>query len=345
MSIIANMLNSLLATTRLPYPRTVCIEPVSNMCQLQCPLCPTGAGKLSQDCVVMRLETFKTILGKMPFVRTIELYKAGEPFLNPDIFSMIKFSGNLGIKVTVSSHFSFAKSDIFFESIVTSGLGKLVVSLDGASQETYSRYRIGGNHELVLSNMRKLVQTRERLRSQKPEIVWQFLVNRFNEHEIPLARKMAEDLKVSLDIRPFGLSDDIPDVEMDETIQQRKDYWLPTDASYVSDYYKGEYSFPLNQGPCAQLFTRLVVTASGKILPCCEVWDDSSIFGDLLTDSFDDIWYGRKYLDARSLFLKSGIKPQFQSVCFRCQNYCTTPSLKEKIKLLIAVYRRAIRHP
>ena len=344
MSFSEKIFNNLLATRKLPYPSTISIEPVSNLCQLKCPLCPTGVRALGHEPVIMQLDTFKLLLDKMPFVKVIELYKSGEPFLNPDLFAITKYANDRKIKVTISTHFSFAKPDDFFENIVTSGLRRLVVSLDGTSQESYSQYRIGGDYELVMSNIKKLLQAKDRLHSKRPEIVWQFLVTRFNEHEIPIARKLANDLRVTLDIRPFGLSDDVPDIEIEETIQERKAYWLPTDESYISDCYKGEYTYPLNKGLCTQLFTRLVVTAEGKILPCCEVWDKSSVFGDLMTESFEDIWYNQKYLDARSRFLKNDFRPQVQSVCFRCNNFYATPALKDKLKLVIAVFRKNIRY-
>jgi MoaA/NifB/PqqE/SkfB family radical SAM enzyme len=337
------MLFDLLAGRKLPYPRTVSIEPVSNLCQLKCPLCPTGTQKFGHESVIMQLGTFKTLLDKMPFITAIELYKSGEPFLNPDLFAMIKYAEDLDIKITISSHFSFSKPEFFFESIVTSGLSKLVVSIDGASPESYSKYRIGGDFELVMKNLKRLLHAKSRLGNAKPEIVWQFLVTRFNEHEIPLAQKMAKDLNIALDLRPFGLSDDAPDVEMDGTIQERKAYWLPTDQSYVSDCYKSDYSYPIYKEMCTRLFTRLVVTAEGKVLPCCEVWDNNNDFGNLLTCSFDDVWYSRKYLEARSRFLKEDFTPQVQSICFRCNNFSTAPSLRDKLNLLMSVYRKNIR--
>jgi hypothetical protein len=86
-----------------------------------------------------------------------------------------------------------------------------------------------------------------------------------------------------------------------------------------------------------------MVMADGKILPCCEVWDQESAFGDLLKESFDDIWYGRKYLDARSRALNEKYTPLTQFVCLRCHNYGFTPSLKDKLHLLQAIYRKSLR--
>jgi radical SAM protein with 4Fe4S-binding SPASM domain len=337
-------LSEFLTGRRLPYPSTASIEPISNVCQLKCPLCPTGLGRLNYDRSIMSLETFKFVLGKMPFVRTIDLYKSGEPFLNPDIFAMVKYAAAQQIEVIISTNFSFSRPDGFFEDIVNSGLWKLVISLDGASQESYSQYRIGGNYELVMSNIIKLIEAKKRLRSRTPEIVWQFLVNRFNEHEIPAAEKIADNLKILLHIMPMDLDDELPDFQPEGTIQERKAYWLPADKKYICDRYQGEHRYPLFPGICTQLFNRVIITADGKVFPCCWAWDRKSVVGDLLTESFEDIWYNQKYISSRSRFLKKDFHSKVQTVCFECKGFGTTPSLRDKLRLLVAICRENYGH-
>lgn len=341
---LEKIIDNLLRSDSAPYPDSVYIEPVSNLCQLKCPLCPVGADLLTHDSIIMKMDTFKTILDKMPFLKTIDLYRSGEPFLNPDLFAMIRLAHQRKINVVISTNFSFSKPDVFFEDLVASGLEKLVVSLDGASQESYSRYRIGGEYDLVLSNIKKLIKAKNNARSKNPEITWQFLVNKYNEHEITSAEKIAADLKITLDLRQISLADNEPDVKHEFfNIGERKLEWLPQNVAYISDCYRGEYRYPLSKEICPQLFLRVMVMADGKILPCCEVWDQESAFGDLLTQSFDDIWYGQKYFDARSRVLNTKSIPQIESVCFRCNNFETTPSLKKKFRLLLTVYRKRLR--
>ena len=343
MSVIEELLNLLLAGRKLPLPRIVHIEPVGNMCQLKCPLCPVGREMLKQDRTMMSMDTYRVILDKLPFVKTIELYRSGEPFINPALCEMTRYASDRNIKVIVSSHFSFPKPDQFFEEIVKSGLDRLVISLDGASQESYSQYRIGGNYDLVISNIKKLIEAKKRLHSSKPEIIWQLLVNKFNEHEIAAAQDISGRLGIALDLKPISLADNEPDVGQQGTIQERKDKWLPQNPAHISDCYKGEYRYPLSPGICTELFTRAVVTADGKVLPCCEIWDNDSMFGDLLTEAFKDIWYSQKYLAARARFLNKHSTPRVQSACFKCNNFGTTPTLRDKVDLLLAVYRKKLR--
>ncbi|NTW88692.1 MAG: radical SAM protein [Desulfobulbaceae bacterium] len=345
MTPLETMIDKLLTSKLLPYPDSVYIDSVGNLCQLKCPLCPVGAKLLTQDRIIMSMETFTTILDKMPFLRAIELYRSGEPFLNPEIFAMIRLAHQRNIKVVISTHFSFVKPDVFFEELAASGLDTLVVSLDGTSQETYSQYRVGGDYDLVMSNIKKLIEAKNRARRNKPEIIWQFLVNKYNEHEIATAQGIAISMGMPLDLRPISLADNEPDVRHEcIDIEERKLNWLPQNEAYISDCYKGTYRYPLSKGICPQLFTRVMVMADGKILPCCEVWDQESAFGDLLKESFDDIWYGRKYLDARSRALNKKHSSQIQSVCFRCNNFGTTPSIIDKLRLLQLVFRKGLRH-
>lgn len=332
-----------LATRWLPYPKTVIIEPI-NICQLRCPLCPTGLQKLDASPAAMSLETFKTILSKLSFVRAIDLHRAGEPFLNPDLLSMIRYASTRKIYVVISSNFSFAKPNDFFDELVASGLERLIISLDGASEETYAKYRIAGDFELVMGNMKKLSAAKAQARSKTPEVVWQYLVNRFNEHEIDAAREMAKELKVILDLRPLDMSDNLVDVELDTTIEQRKAQWLGINRQYVCEQYLEDVRYPIFQGICSELFTSLAVTAEGKVLPCCGTWSRHSVFGDLLQQSFRDIWFSPQYVNSRLRFFRENFQPETRNVCFQCRNFGTAPTRKDKVALLKTIVRKNFRH-
>lgn len=341
-STIDSAIVALLTGGGLPRPRIINIEPVSNLCQLRCPLCPTGIRMLDYPPTIMPLDLFKTILDKMPFINILELYRSGEPFLNPDLFAMIRYARDRNIKVVVSTHFSFSQPDDFFEQIATSGLEKLFVSLDGASQESYEQYRVGGSYDLVISNIAKLVKAKKKLSCAKPEIIWQFLVNKYNEHELAAAHRISHDLNISLDIRPMDLDDELPDMTLNATIEERMAHWLPENEHYIAERYRGDRRSPLFPGLCRDLFTRMVVTVDGDVMPCCMVWDHNNNFGNLLTDSFDDIWYSQQYRDARSHFLKEGHKPLITSICYRCGNFGASPLLRGKLNLLVTVYRKSL---
>ena len=75
-----------------------------------------------------------------------------------------------------------------------SGLNKLIISLDGIDQETYSAYRINGSVNSVIDGLKNITHARKKHNSSlKIEI--QFLVNRFNEHQIPQIRQLAKSIQ------------------------------------------------------------------------------------------------------------------------------------------------------
>jgi radical SAM protein with 4Fe4S-binding SPASM domain len=302
-------------------PSTITIDPAST-CNLKCPLCPTGLGKLNSGTIFMPFDRFKLIVDRIPSLEHICLFNWGEPFLNPSIFKMIKHANKRKARVTIHSNFSLKKGDDFHRRILESELDNLVVSLDGASQDSYSKYRIGGDLDLVLSNIDTLRKMRDSLGLRDPRIIWKFLVNRFNEREIDEARKMARDLGIEFETAFFGLSDDLPGFDLGDGFEKRKAFWLPANKRLRHPYYRGEYTVPLFNSICTQLFETVTVGPDGKVFPCCWVTDSRHAFGDLTKESLEDIWTNSKYVSSRNLFLKEESSgPKENTVCASCTNF------------------------
>lgn len=138
---------------------------------------------------VLSIVDFKLLLDKIPSLKHTYLYNWGESFLNPNIFKMIAYIKRNNTTVQIDTNFSFKKKEDFFVNIVESGLDILRISLDGASQESYSKYKIGGNFDTIISNIKKLVSIKNKLHAEKPVVIWKFIVTRFNENEIEKAKK------------------------------------------------------------------------------------------------------------------------------------------------------------
>jgi MoaA/NifB/PqqE/SkfB family radical SAM enzyme len=128
-------------------------------CALKCPLCPTGAGDSPQK-GDLTAESFKFLLNKLKKVKEVYLFGWGEPLLNKDIFEIISLAKKEGKYIAMDSCLSMA-SDDKLERLVKSGLDFFSVSLDGTDQDTYSKYRIGGDFNLVFGNMKKIQQIKK----------------------------------------------------------------------------------------------------------------------------------------------------------------------------------------
>ena len=302
-------------------PRAMTLDPI-NVCNLECPLCASKDQDYKKG--KMSLDTFKMILSKIPSVRVIVLFNWGEPLLYHETLNMVRESVSRDIYTVVHTNFSFKQDDGFFEELVNSGLHQLVISADGASQETYEKYRVKGNLERVFENIILTVAARKRLKKRDPKIVWKFIVNRFNEHEIGRAKMLAKELGVEILFDKMGLGDDLPDMKFAESLEDRKKKWLPENQKFVLNYYKNGNGLPINDKPCNQLFTSPVVNPDGKVVPCCWVTSEENVWGDLNKESFEDIWYNDNYIYSRSLFGKKAYGGNdFRTVCTDCKIFKT----------------------
>jgi MoaA/NifB/PqqE/SkfB family radical SAM enzyme len=128
------------------YPYHYVVDP-TNICILHCPLCPTGRGTLKRSRGKMALDDFKKLIDEVAeYAYFLDLYNWGEPFLHPQIFDMINYASSRNISTRVSTNLNYFDVGMA-EQAVVSGLEELVISLDGADQETYETYRVGGSLE------------------------------------------------------------------------------------------------------------------------------------------------------------------------------------------------------
>ena len=181
---------------------------------------------------------------------------------------------------------------------VESGIDRLIISIDGATQDTYEQYRIGGNIEKVIEGTKELVKWKEELQSKTPHLIFQYLVVKPNEHQLDEVNALAKSIGVN---------------EVKFKTAQIYDYengseLIPNNDKY-SRYKKkedGTYAIK-NQllDQCWKMWHSCVVTWDGKVVPCCFDKDASHVMGDLTLDSFKDIWYGSAYDKFRSAILKS----------------------------------------
>ena len=178
------------------YPVELVIDPC-DICNLHCPLCPTGQGRSDRSKGKMSFENFRKIIDELgPYLYRIDLHNWGEPLFNDEIYRMISYAKASNIEVRVSSNLNLINK-VKAEKLVKSGLDVLIVSLDGASQETYMQYRKGGNFDKVTNGIKMIKELKTELSTSKPFIIWQFLVMRHNEHEISLVKRIVKELEVN----------------------------------------------------------------------------------------------------------------------------------------------------
>lgn len=195
---------------------------------------------------------------------------------------------------------------------VESGLDRIIISVDGTTQEVYEQYRVGGDLEKVLQGIRNLVKWKRDLKSGTPHIMVQFLVVRPNEHQIPELFEMARELGADeVRLKTAQLYDYRHGHDLMPTDERYARYRKQDDGTY-------EVKHVLNNH-CWKLWHACVVTWDGKVAPCCFDKDVKHRMGDLREQPFDEVWTGAAYRDFRNRLMKG--RDQID-ICVNCSEGC-----------------------
>jgi MoaA/NifB/PqqE/SkfB family radical SAM enzyme len=279
-----------------------------NVCNLQCPLCPTGLGILGRPRGRMTGELYRRIIDEIqPYAYQVELYNWGEPLLHPEIIDFIRYARQRRITVGLSSNLHRLDARMSRE-LIDSGLNRLLVSIDGVNQETYQKYRRGGNLEQVLGNLRRFIELRNSMGRKEPFITWRLLISRFNEGEIEAVRQKARRLGVDYFVAsPLYVNT----LDADSARE-----WIPSDPG------RTVYQETLkNEWPCNDLWENLVINWDGGISPCCWVHQAAHDLGNVSGRRVDEVWNSLFFRSARGAVAgrRTGMEPK--TICHACQGH------------------------
>ncbi len=277
-------------------PFSLSIEPTT-ACNLRCPECPSGLRKFTRNTGNLTTELNEQILEELsPTLSYINFYFQGEPYIHPNLFKLIRKASSLGIYSATSTNGHFL-DDERCKKTIESGLDRLIISLDGTTQEVYEQYRIEGDLEKVIEGTKNLVKWKKNLGSQKPHIIFQFLVVKPNEHQIKEAKELSESIGVD-EIR-FKTAQ-IYDFKNGSPL-------IPSDENY-SRYKKtknGEYVLKnKTRNHCWRMWSGSVITWDGNVVPCCFDKDATHQLGNLDNSKFIEIWKSPSYNQFRGALLK-----------------------------------------
>ncbi len=193
-----------LTVDALPFDVTV---NTSTGCNLSCPYCEVGKGELLRPAGLMRQPHHDAIMEPLwPTMFIARYFGTGESLLNPKLPEMIAQGREWGVYSVISTNFSLKLSDAYLDRLIDSGLTLLSVACDGATKDMYEKYRVGGNFDLVMDNMQRVIARKRERGLQYPLVEWRFLVFSHNEHEVPLAREMAQAMGVDILDFYFGVT-------------------------------------------------------------------------------------------------------------------------------------------
>ena len=209
---------------------------------------------------------------------------------------MVKMASDRNIYTTSSTNAHFL-DDKNAKETIESGLNRLIISIDGASQETYESYRKEGDLSKVLEGTQNIIRWKKALKSNT-KVVWQFLVVKPNEHEIPTIKQLAKEYGVD---KVLFKTAQIYDFENGNDL-------IPTIDKY-SRYKKmsdGTYQIKNKlEDKCWKMWNSCVITWDGQVIPCCFDKDATHSFGNVADQSFKEIWSSSKYQSFRKALLTS----------------------------------------
>jgi MoaA/NifB/PqqE/SkfB family radical SAM enzyme len=176
-------------------PISISFEPTTS-CNLRCPECPSGLRAFSRPTGMLRKDFFTETIDQLSKDLTyLVFYFQGEPYLNPDFLNMVAYASSKKIYTATSTNAHYLNEEKA-KRTVESGLDRLIISIDGTTQETYQQYRVGGRLDKVLEGAKNMVKWKKEMRSKTPFIVFQFLVVRHNEHQIEEIKALAKEIGV-----------------------------------------------------------------------------------------------------------------------------------------------------
>lgn len=285
------------------------IDPL-NVCNLRCPLCPTGLGTLGRDRGKLSLENFQKLIDQIvPYAYLIELYNWGEPFLHPQIFEMIQYASSRKIGVRLSTNLNYFNHDMAIKT-VRSGLDAMIVSVDGATQASYEKYRRGGNLNKVLNNLQTLIEEKKKAKSRTPFITLRMLISRYNEQEIEQLRAIAREL----DVDAFTTGTLFVDTTDPAQIKE----WLPLREEL--SYYDYSADKMENVWHCSDLWESVTINWDGGLAPCCWLHDKKNDYENVFARPLREIWNGDAYVSSRRVFALGGPKDgPIKTICSICK--------------------------
>lgn len=288
-------------------PWAASIEPTTS-CNLRCTECPTGMHSLTRSKGNLKTEDFRNILDRLsPELLYLTLYFQGEPLLNPHFIEMVSLARSRGVFVATSTNGHFLDSEKSAE-IVQSRLNHLIISVDGLDQATYEKYRVNGNLSKVLEGIEILLAARRKANSRFPFIEIQFIVMSHNEHQIPEMKEFANRTGIDrLSFKTAQVYNFNSESSIIPTLSEKSRYRQNLQGEWVPSKKLRNH--------CHRIWSSIVVTWDGNVVPCCYDKDAIHKSGNLLEEPISIVWKNQK----NNLFRRQVLRDRSMTeICRNC---------------------------
>jgi radical SAM protein with 4Fe4S-binding SPASM domain len=234
------------------------------------------------------------------------LYLQGEPFLNRNIFEMIRLASKKKIYTCLSTNGHFLDKPTATQTVL-SGLNRIMISVDGTTNDVYRQYRQGGNLETVLEGIKNLVEAKHALKSKTPYIIMQFIVFKHNQHQINEFRTLGKSIGA-----------DKTELKTAQLFDFKNGHPMLTDLQKYARYEKSgkRYVFKKSlQNNCKRIWTTGVITTDGIVVPCCYDKDAKYAMGNADKEGMKLLWKRTTFMQFRKKILENRIEVD---ICCNC---------------------------
>ena len=279
-------------------PVSISFEPTTS-CNLRCPECPSGLRQFTRPTGMLKKDFFtETIDDIHRHLLYLIFYFQGEPYLNTDFLDMVKYASKKGIYTATSTNAHYL-TDEAARKTIESGLDRLIISIDGTTQDVYQQYRVGGHLDKVLEGAKNIVKWKKELKSKTPFVFFQFLVVKPNEHQVEDIKRLAKEIGVD-EVRfktaqVYNFENDPNQLIPENDTFSR--YKKTSDGKYAAKNKLANH--------CWKLWHANVITWDGLVVPCCFDKDAMHQLGNLKNESFKNIWHNSNYKQFRSELMSS----------------------------------------
>jgi radical SAM protein with 4Fe4S-binding SPASM domain len=266
---------------------------LSSICNLRCPVCPTGVGRPARPRELMPMGLYERFMADAgPYLLTASLWTWGEPLLHPQVAEAIRIARSYGVVTMVSTNGQNLSDERVLEDLVREPPSCLIVSVDGVTDETNSHFRVGARLAPALEGVRRLREMRAAAGQELPVLHMRYLVMKHNEHELPCLEEFARDSGFDmLSLRALATRGE------DETEHRCR---IPDDQRYRAYDYEGERRLKRRDHVCQMAFTFPAVLVDGTVTACDHDLTCSHAYGRIGEDgSFRDIWFGPRAREVR----------------------------------------------
>jgi radical SAM protein with 4Fe4S-binding SPASM domain len=331
----------------LRLPTFLQVEPVGQ-CNLRCQMCPIQFrkdGPPHGPPAFMDFAAFTRLLDQFPELEELQLQGLGEPMMHPRFFDMVSYAVQRGVRVSTNTNLTLL-NDRRAELCITSGLGELHASIDGATAQTYNRIRVRARFDRIVANLERLVQTRSRLASTTPHIRLVAVVMRQNLHELADLVRLAHRLAIDflfvqhlchdfqesslpahyLPMRDFVAAETLTEEDTEQIERSFEEARAVARELHVDlrlPRTRPKLHPPGTPGPkrCDWPWRGAYVSYQGFAMPCCMVATPDRIhFGNMVDAGAEATWNNKAYQEFRGQ-LSSDNPPE---VCRSCSIYSGT---------------------